>query len=143
MQYMKTENARWLSGETRHKGERLLLRRQEIPNMQEVSPKFPVLVTITHALDQVTSDGLPERTYHASLAELDHTIVTAFDGVGVAVLIETFSGERNYYFYVAQNVNVSETMAAINKQHPSATLSVFSKPDPEWRFLARYAKEFF
>jgi hypothetical protein len=136
-------DSRWLTGETRYKGERLLLRRQDILNLKDVARKFSVLVTITHALDKVTSDGLPEMTYNQGLAELDHALVTAFDDDGVVVLIETFSGERNYYFYVSQNVNVSEILAAINKEYPSAALSVFSKPDPEWQFLARYAKEFF
>ena len=138
------ENQRWLVGENRYKGERLLLRRPEIIDVKALLPRFPVLATITHELEGVTSDGLPERAYNESLADLDHEIITAFDGGnGTVVLVETFSGERNYYFYIAEGVDVSKTAAVIMRQYPNAKLSTFSKPDPAWNFLARYAKDYF
>ena len=138
------ENQRWLVGENRYKGQRLLLRRPEIINVKGLLPQFPVLATITHELEIVTSDGLPARAYNESLADLDEAIITAFDGGnGTVVLVETFSGERNYYFYVAVGVEVSKAAAAIMQQYPNAKLSTFSKPDPTWNFLAQYAKQYF
>jgi len=137
-------NKEWLTAERTHNGHRLLLRRPRVVDIKTLAPKFPTLATMTHHLDVVTSDGLPERSYNDTLTELDHTIATALDSdKGVIVLIETFSGERNYYFYIAGNVNVSETLTLIKERYALARLSCETKSDPNWRFLKQYGADFF
>jgi hypothetical protein len=134
---------RWLVGQTTYEGDPLLLRRPADLDINSLRPRFSNLAVITHELEIVCENGLPEREYNDSLADLDHDIVTAIDSsLGTIVLVETYSGERHYYFYVSETVTISNIAESIVGRYPGTKLTTFSKHDRDWNFLANYAKDF-
>jgi hypothetical protein len=76
---------------------------------------------------------------------MDHELVTAFDidRMGVPALVETFGGERNYYFYVAEDTDVSTVISAVASRYPAERLSWTVRPDSDWSFIEKYAREYF
>jgi hypothetical protein len=72
-------------------------------------------------------------------------LITVFDqrGNGVCVLIETYGGERNYYYYVIPNADVSALLDPILRRYSMEKLEISTKSDPEWNFFQKYAKDFF
>ena len=115
----KTPNENvWYTGELTHEGFPLMLRFPEKPDFDSLQEIYPNLLTITHILGQVQSNGLPEHAYNETLADFDHEIITAFDQslLGLAVLIETFGGRRTYYLYVASDAPVDTVKTRITKE---------------------------
>jgi hypothetical protein len=57
---------------------------------------FSTLVVVTHTFANREANGLAESKYN---------MITEFDSgsSGVSILVETFGGERNYYFYIKPN----------------------------------------
>jgi hypothetical protein len=137
--------AKWVTAEKLHEGFPLLLRRPATLDIVSLRSRFPKLAFATHALTKVTSNGLPEKDYNGGLAELDHELLTAFDAgpLGVPVLVETYAGERCYYFYVAANVDVSAVISAIALRYPQERLSSSTRPDTSWQFIEKYAQGHF
>jgi hypothetical protein len=135
--------AKWVTTQKLHEGFPLLLRRPATLDIVSLRPRFPMLAFATHAFTKVTPNGLPEKVYHRGLAELDHELITAFDAgpMGASVLVETYAGERNYYFYVAANADVLAVISAIGLRHPQERLSSSTRPDPSWQFIERYAQD--
>ena len=76
---------------------------------------------------------------------MDRALITAFDVdfMGVPALIETFGGERNYYFYVSEETDVSNIISSMSHLYPSEKLSLKVKRDADWSFIEKYAKEYF
>ena len=62
---------------------------------------------------------------------------------GVPVLVETFGGKRYYYFYVAADTDVPAIISAVASCYPEEQLLWTVRPDPQWGFLEKYAKECF
>ena len=87
---------------------------------------------------------LPEADYDESLFEFDESIRDMFrlSEHGIIVLIETFSGKRNYYAYADSKKNVTEIVASLEHAYPQENLSWTIHSDPEWGFIAKYSKEF-
>jgi hypothetical protein len=137
--------AEWLTAEKFHEGFPLLLRRPAALAVVSLRPLFPTLAFVTHALTHVTSNGLPQSEYNAGLSELDHEILNAFDAnsLGVAVLVETYAGERCYYFYVAAHADVSHVVSKVGRRYPRERLSSSMRPDPSWQFIEEYARDHF
>jgi hypothetical protein len=135
----------WLVGEKTYEGFPLFLRRPADFNIEALRPSFPSLVIVTHKFAKRKPNGLPDDDYNHGLAAMDYELVGAFDidRMGVPALVETFGGERNYYFYVATATDVSTTILAIIHRYPNEQLTWSVRPDPEWKFIARYAKEHF
>jgi len=137
--------AKWLTAQKLHEGFPLLLRRPATLDIVSLRSRFPILAFATHAFTKAASNGLPEEVYHRGLAELDLELITAFEAGsrGVSVLVETYAGERCYYFYVAANADVSGVISAIGLRHPQERLSSSTRPDPSWQFIERYAQDHF
>ena len=76
---------------------------------------------------------------------MDAAIVRAFESTrsGVPVLVETFGGERNYYFYVASRADVAAILAPVVGSYPSEQVVWEVRPNNNWRLFDRYAKDFF
>ena len=76
---------------------------------------------------------------------MDFELVTAFDVdcMGVPALVETFGGERNYYFYVTADADVSTTISNIIHRYPDENLTWSVRPDSNWIFIKKYSKEHF
>jgi hypothetical protein len=137
--------SKWLTAEKLHEGFPLLLRRPATLDVASLRPRYPLLAFATLALTKLTSNGLPERGYNHGLAELDHELLTAFDAgpLGVSVLVETYAGERCYYFYVAVNADVSGIVSAIGLRYPQERISTSTRSDPSWQFIEGYAQDHF
>jgi hypothetical protein len=135
----------WANAELVYEGFPLFLRRPTDVDTSANRQKFPDLAVITHTFTQRYPDGRPEPGYNKTLSDFDYAVVTAFDALhsGVPVLVETFGGERNYYFCIAPHADVSSIVSAIATSYQNEQLSWEVSPTKGWSFLDRYAKDFF
>ena len=136
---------KWLSGEKTYEGFPLFLRRPAELDIDSLRPLLPNLAIVTHKFTKRKPNGLPDDDYNHGLAEMNHALVSAFDvdRMGVPVLVETFGGERNYYFYVAPDTNVAEILSSIASRYPAEQISWSVRPDQQWTFIESYAREHF
>jgi hypothetical protein len=135
----------WLLAEKVYEGFPLFLRRPADFDVESLRPSFPSLAIVTHKFAKRKPNGLPDDDYNHGLAEMDLSLVGAFavERMGIIALVETFGGERNYYFYVVQNADVPGVISAIAHRYPNEQLSWSVRPDKEWRFITRYTSEHF
>jgi hypothetical protein len=131
---------RWLtSPRLEHEGYPLYLRRPEYENIWIYQDQFPLLLTITHRFDKVKSNGLPESDYNKSLSDLDHKLVCLFNNnEGIIFLIETFGGERNYYYFVSEAVDHESKVDAVRATEIHVNLEASMQTDKNWKFLREY-----
>lgn len=136
---------KWLSGEKTYEGFPLFLRRPAELDIDALCPQLPNLAIVKHKFTKRKPNGLPEDDYNHGLAKMDNAIVSAFDvdRMGVSVLVETFGGERNYYFYVACDTNVDQIISGISSHYPAEQISWSVRADQDWTFIQRYAREHF
>jgi hypothetical protein len=99
---------------------------------------------LTHTFNFRRSDGAPEPTYNDTLAKFDLTVTRSFriDRTGQIVLIETFGGRRNYYFYVIPAFDGDAFRQLLNGQFAGYYLSETRRGDPVWRFIRNYHAEY-
>lgn len=135
----------WATTERTYEGFPLFLRRPTDVDTPEHRQNFPDLVVVTHTFVKRLPDGRPDSDYNRGLEDMDVTIAHTFDATrsGVPVLVETFGGERNYYFYVASGADVSAILAPVIAAYPSEQLDWELRPNNNWRLLDRYAQDFF
>jgi hypothetical protein len=134
----------WKSKQLTYEGLPLFLRYLENADVDSLRLRFPKLAVVSHQLAKVSPNGLPEADYNDSLFEFDESIRDMFrlSEHGIIVLIETFSGKRNYYAYADSKKNVTEIVASLEHAFPQENLSWTIHSDPEWGFVAKYSKEF-
>jgi len=135
----------WLTAEKTYEGFPLLLRRPANFDVDSLRPLFPTLAIVTHKFTKRKPNGLPEPDYNNGLVDMDCELVGAFDvdQMGVPALVETFGGQRNYYFYVAADTDVPTAISAVARRYPAERLSWTVRPDPRWTFLQKYASDHF
>jgi hypothetical protein len=135
----------WVTAEKTYEGFPLFLRHPANLDVELLRPSFPTLAVVTHVFTKRKPNGLPDADYNDGLAEMDQELVTNFDvdRIGVPVLIETFGGKRNYYFYVATDADVPAVISAVARRYPDERLSWLVRPDPEWSFIEKYARDHF
>jgi hypothetical protein len=99
---------------------------------------------VSHALSDVASNGLPEASYNDLLTEFDLDVHTFLErgGDGYVVLVETFSGKRNYYAYVADDARLKARVDELCAKYPQHSLSVRGGADAEWRIFNDYHRRF-
>ena len=107
--------------------------------------ELPALAIITHTFSKRLANGLPESDYNDSLAEMDLMLMNAMKAqkIGSPVLVETFGGKRMFYYYVVDQRSAEKRFADIRPLFPAEELSFDSRPDPDWGFIYRYAKDYF
>ena len=95
-------------------------------------------------MSEVVSNGLPETDYDKALADFDNHMCNLIDRNenGIPILIETFSGMRNYYYYVRPEVELESLLEAARLGF-DVELTAWEKIDPEWGFLGTYPIEVF
>ena len=73
-----------------------------IKTFAEHKSKYPKLICIKHEFDRVKDNGLPTAEYNESLIDFDGEVVNLFDPnkSGIIILVETYGGARNYWFYI-------------------------------------------
>ena len=135
----------WLTTDKVYEGFPMFLRRPAELDMESLRRALPHLALVTHRFAKHRPNGLPEPDYNHGLVGMDREIVSAFDIdlMGTPVLVETFGGERNYYFYVSADTDAPYIIASIAKRYPSENLTWTVRPDAKWVFIRRYAKEHF
>jgi len=135
----------WATAQKEYEGFPLILRRPTNIDVDSLRPTHPTLAVVTREFTKRKPNGLPEPDYNETLFEMDIELVEAFDvdQMGVPVLVETFGGKRHYYFYVTADTDVPAIISAVAQRHPSERLWWTVRPDPQWGFLERYAKDHF
>ncbi|HSU69373.1 MAG TPA: DUF695 domain-containing protein, partial [Tepidisphaeraceae bacterium] len=116
--------APWLTAMAEYEGLPLALRIRPGADNPGNRSKFPRLVLVSHELDDASSNGLPAAQYNDSLADFDHAVHAAVerDGAGLLVLVETFSGKRNYYAYVADDGSAEQRIRELQTTFPQHKL---------------------
>ena len=136
----------WLNANTSHEGFPIYFRRLNISTREyrSLSTVYPNLLVLTQFLTRVKKDGLPEAEYNESLETFDSALIDIFHATdsGIAALIETFAGKRTYYFYVRVGVEASAFLGRFAKRFPTEQIEWKVKPDPEWKLLSGYARDF-
>lgn len=139
----KTE-APWLTAMAEYEGLPLALRVRPNADTPANRTKFPKLLLASHELTEVTSNGLPVAKYNGSLADFDHGMIGAIeqDGAGLVVLVETFSGKRNYYAYVTDESLGKQRAKSFQEKYPQHSLEFRGGADLEWALYNDYRKRF-
>jgi hypothetical protein len=85
---------------------------------------------------------VPEKSYNKSLADFDHFISTLLDGNadGMIILIETFGGKRNYYFYTSPAYDLERAVKKMEIDF-NVKLKVTAKQDIGWGSIKKYPVE--
>jgi hypothetical protein len=135
----------WATAERTYEGFPLFLRHPTDIDTPQHRQSFSDLVVVTHTVAKRLPDGRPESGYNRGLEDMDVAIVRAFDSPrsGVPVLVETFGGERNYYFYVAPSTDVSTILAPITAAYSDQRVAWEVRPNDNWQLFDRYAEDFF
>lgn len=137
-------DAPWLTAMAEYEGLPLALRVRPNADTSANRKKFPKLMLASHELAEVTSNGLPVAEYNDSLADFDHGMIEAIEqgGAGLVVLVETFSGKRNYYAYVADESLAKQRTKSFQGKYPQHSLEVRGGSDPQWALYNDYRKRF-
>ena len=135
----------WVTSQHTYEDFPLFLRRPTKVDTPANRKRYPTLAIITHEFTKRYPDGRPEPDYNETLFGFDNEIVSSFDSrrLGVPVLVETFGGKRHYYFYLAPSADVTAIIQPISHRYPNEKLTWETRPDTNWGFLDRYAKDFF
>lgn len=113
-------------------------------DFDDLSGRFPKLFVLTHTFTFRRFDGAPEPTYNDTLADFDLAVTRSFEdgSTGQIVLIETFGGKRNYYFYVLSAFDGGALCLSLSGQFSGYNLSETAREDPTWKFIRNYRTEF-
>jgi hypothetical protein len=57
-------------------------------------------------------------------------------------LVETFGGQRHYYFYVSSSVLVESVLSDLRSRFPGYKLEAAIRNDPGWKFIRNYTAEY-
>ena len=135
----------WVLVDTEYEG--LPLRLRVCPDAAANSDhrnSFQQLGIVTLDFAQVQSNGMPEGQYNLSLKDFDLSLQAAIrgDGDGVVVVVETFSGRRNFYAYVRSEDEFRSRVADLSQLSPEHHLTVDCRADSAWTFYDRYREQF-
>ena len=136
----KSSDLLWHRLSLEYEGFPLHLRWPAGVDFDDLSGRFPKLFVLTHTFTFRRPDGTPEPTYNDTLANFDLTVTRSFrtDRTGQIVLIETFGGKRNYYFYVMSTFDGGTYCLLLSGQFPGYNLSETTREDPAWHFIRNY-----
>jgi len=133
----------WLTSLSTYKDAPIALRVRSHEDILELQSLYSTLVIISHALAHVAHTGLPEPDYNDSLAAFDKDIHAAFKQAnGKAVIVETCSGNRNYYGYVSDAAAMKSHFKTVQQRYPHHKLKFRTRPDPQWDFYTKYRAVF-
>ena len=136
--------AQWLGSTVQHEGFPLALRVRPDADSPANQKALPHLVALTHHLDEVRADGLPEAAYNEGLALFDGGAIECFEryGMGLVVIVETFAGRRTYYAYARDVALGAKVLAELNENYPSHRLTESHEANDRWGLFARYREMF-
>lgn len=143
MNTISTKTFQWKTGSFEFEGFPLLLRFPSGLDYDSLKPSYPKLITVSHLLEKVQNNGLPELDYNKSLNDFDDHLVGEPIPVNdrITVLVETFGGKRNYYIYCIKDISIDSFEKQLCEMFPNYRLEVNSEVDKEWSFIKRYEKD--
>jgi len=138
--YNSEKEMRWLTTDTVYNGFPLYLRLPDYDDVWRFKKKYSNLLCITQKLEKVKDNGLPESDYNASLMDFDGELVDLFDNKteGIIILVETFGGARNYWYYISSNVDYKTKVDNIRKKYTSNKIETDLQDDKDWGFIIKY-----
>ncbi|TVZ22651.1 uncharacterized protein DUF695 [Dokdonia sp. Hel_I_63] len=130
----------WLTTETEYDGLPLYLRLPNYKNVWEYKSKYPKLICITHEFDSVKDNGLATAEYNEPLIDFDGEVVNLFDPnkSGIVILVETYGGARNYWFYITDPKFFFNTFEELKSKHSDKKLELDYRNDSDWSFIKDY-----
>ena len=136
--------SRWISIRREHEGFPLYLRYPAALDYALLQAKLPFRSVVTHAFSLRRFDGAPEPKYNDTLEAFDGFLTGYFASPdrGQIVLVETFGGERNYYFYIADPADTETLLTTVRRQFPGQRVDAECEKDSEWRFIQKYRAEY-
>lgn len=139
-----SQNGLWKNALVEYEGEPLALRVRPDVDTPESRRAYTRLAIIEQELAEVRGNGLPVSTYNLSLADFDRDMIehVGRGGDGVVVLVETFSGKRTYYAYVADDARLICRIAELRSKYPQHILNLRHGNDPGWGFYNDYRQQF-
>ena len=140
----KKTNAPWVTAIVEHDGQPLALRVRPAADSAANRLRYPRVALVSHELSKVTSNGLPEARYNDLLTDFDHDVHSFVErgADGIVVLVETFSGKRNYYAYVVDDARLKARVDELRAKYPQHSLSVRGGADGEWKVFNEYRRRF-
>ena len=134
------DNMTWSTIDTTYEDLPLYLRKPNIDNISQYQLQYPRLLNITHKLDKVKSNGLPQSDYNKTLEEFDGEICNLFDfnKEGFIFLIETYGGERNYWFYLRADFDYKTKLTELKEKYDIHKLEDNISDDKNWGFVKDY-----
>ena len=135
----------WVTGESVFEGFPLVLRIPLEVDWKTLELTCTELLTVTHTFANHQPNGQPVEEQDDGPAKLDLALQNAFLGIPNAeiVLVETYGGKRNSYFYISREVSVSDQIGPIQKEFSEYAIDHVQQPDPGWLFIEQYTAEFF
>jgi hypothetical protein len=130
----------WFTAEIEHEGFPLLLRKPDYKNVWFYKTQYSKLLCVTHSLDKVKDNGLPENAYNSSLADFDHEMCSLFkeSNEGIIILVETFGGKRNYFYYLSSTIDFATKIETIKETFNITELTATANEDQAWQFVDEY-----
>jgi hypothetical protein len=140
----QSDVALWKTTLVTYEGLPLALRVRPSIDTPDNRTAFPNLVVITHKLAQVKSTGLPADDYNESLFSFDRELQAAVSGEkeGIVFVVETFSGNRNYYGCVHDLPAAQTRIDQVCASCPQHKLTVMTRAAKAWNFYQRYREQF-
>ena len=134
------ENMTWSTMDTTYEDFPLYLRKPNIENITQYQLLYPRLLNITHTLDKVKSNGLPQSDYNKTLEDFDGKICNLFDfeNEGFIFLIETYGGKRNYWFYLKPDFDYTAILTGLKRKYKNHKLEESVSNDKNWGFIKDY-----
>lgn len=135
------EKMEWLTTRTEYEGLPLYLRIPNYKNIWEYKSKYPELINITHEFESAKDNGLPTSDYNKSIMDFDLEITNIFqdqENCGIIFLVETYGGERNYWFYAEDSKAVSKLFDELKSKHPDKKIKLDCQNNSDWGFTKDY-----
>jgi hypothetical protein len=140
----ENKTAPWLTALVEHDGFPMGLRVRPSADSDSNLARLTRRLVVTHHLEHVKPNGLPESEYNQSLAQFDdrvHELIEA-EGKGLVVLVETFAGRRIYYCYVEPSATFKVRYGELKKGYPQHNLEIGFNEEPDWSTYALYHRLF-
>ena len=117
---IKTMEQKWLATNIEYEGFPLYLRKPDHQNIFAYQDKFPNVLRVTQKLKEVKSNGLPEPDYNMSLIDFDGQMCKLFweNEDGLIFLIETYTGKRHCYYFIANYTDYEQKIQKIEADNP-------------------------
>jgi hypothetical protein len=139
---LQNPDAQWLVSLVPYEGTIVALRAKPLDEIVGHKERCPILAILSHELAEVGPNGLPTSIYNDSLASFDKDVLFLLSQVGTAAIVETCSGKRNYYGYVANEESLREAFKNLGMKYPVHSLTLRFDNDPDWQFYSQYRSLF-